>query len=243
MHLIQFPLQVFKLLLDGGFLVDILVFLLVGGIGVIGNLGHLQELVDQLLHKLRPAKGTVFRQDLIVFLVGRLHPDGEHSRQRPQRIHMFHIGRRGRTPLIALGEFFHGFLCRDEFFLRHIIGHVLDICPAARHQGDRMVPIDHHALDVHSRRGLDVHSRRGVNHRVAVIADLRDRPQQSDRVEAVLCPLRLALVLPGNQQDHLFIDPHVPGEVTELVSAKINIRIRRNQLVIYRNNCHTNLPP
>ena len=235
MHLIQLALQVLQLLLDGGFLINVLIFLLVGGVCVIRDLGHLEELVDQLLHQLCPAQGAVLRQDLIVFLIARLHPDGEHSRQGPERVHVFHIGRRSSAPLIPLGKLLHGLFRLVKLLFRHLLGHVLDIRPAACHQGDRAVAVDHDAFDVHPCRG--------VHHRIAVIADLRDGPQQSDRIETLLRPFCLALVLPGNKQNDLLINAHIPGEVAELIPAKIHIRIRRYQLFIYRNNCHINLPP
>ena len=74
-HFIQLTLQVLQLLLDGGFFIDILVLLLMCGIGVVGYFGNFQELIDQFFHQFRTMQAAVFLQDLIVLLIGGLHPD------------------------------------------------------------------------------------------------------------------------------------------------------------------------
>ena len=74
-HLVQFTLKILQLFFDGRFLIDILIFLLVSGVCIIRDLGHFQELIDQLFHQFRTPGYAVFLKDCVVLFVACLHPD------------------------------------------------------------------------------------------------------------------------------------------------------------------------
>ena len=230
MHVVELALEIFQLLFDGRFLIDVLIFLLVGGVGIVGHLGDLKELINQLFHQLGPPAAAVLGEDLIILLIGGRHPDGKHARQRPQGLHLIDEGHGSGPPLIALGEFPDGVPGLTHLFLRFLVRQVTDVAAAAGHQGNGPVAVDHHALDIHAPAG--------AHNGIAVIADLGNRAGEADGIKAVLTALGTRLVLFGNEQNNLLIHIDIACKIAELIPAEIDIRIRGNQLVVYRNNCH-----
>ena len=75
MHLVELFLQVFHLLFDRLFLVNILVVRLVRVFRVISNLGDLNVFVNRLFHQLDPLSVAVHGEDVIALLVGQSQPE------------------------------------------------------------------------------------------------------------------------------------------------------------------------
>ena len=74
---------------------------------------------------------------------------------------------------------------------------------------------------------------------IALLTHLADHPGDADRIETVLCPLFLRLILFQNQQHNLFSDcKAAAGDSAELIRLKIHFRIRKDNLVIGRNDQH-----
>ena len=68
-HIIEFFLQICHLLLDRGFAVRVLIFLLRGRVGLAGHFCDFQEFIEDLLEHFRPLSGRILRKYRVALFI------------------------------------------------------------------------------------------------------------------------------------------------------------------------------
>ena len=181
MHLVQLPLEVFELLLDGVLTVELLIVLLPLVGRLLAELYHLEILVDELFQLLRALGSAVLSKDGVALLVGGVDP-WRHSRcDLAEGLPLIDPDAGRLSPLQILTELSHGNL--DGLHLLLCFGsiEVIDLITAG-----------HFKVDMVSRRHAhtsEIHAVFALHDQIARLIDLCDGRGEANRVEAVALEL------------------------------------------------------
>ena len=216
MHVVQFLLKMFHLPLDGGLLVTLLVFLLLGGIGLVGDARDLNILIQHFFDQLRPSGSAVFGENGVALLVGVRQQRGHDAGGHAERIHLIDKELRGLCPGKSFGEAVHLPKERPELFL---------------HGGAVQVVILHI---------LQVHAVLRTDHGIPLLIQLRDAAAHTDGIKVVFRKLRIALVLFRNDEDHLFAHGNAARSrvAAKLIQREKYRGVRGQDHIISRDNYH-----
>ena len=177
MQLVQLVLQVFHLLFDGLFPVELLVILLLGVGGFAVDLAHLEVLINQLLQQIRAFGETVLGQHGIALGVGVEHPRAHQYRRLGDAVPLGNKSPRGLPPLEVLGKFHRRALDALQPPLRILRVEIVYVRPAGDGQVDAVVTVDRHVVEVDAVGG--------AQHQVAVGVDLGNARPQANGIKAV----------------------------------------------------------
>ena len=232
MHVVQFLLKMLHLPLDGGLLVTLLVFLLLGGIGLVGDARDLNILIQHFFDQLRPSGSAVFGENGVALLVGVRQQRGHDAGGHAERIHLIDKELRGLCPGKSLGEAVHLPKERPELFLPGGAVQVVILRAARGHQLHRVVGIDSHILQVHAVLRTD--------HGIPLLIQLRDAAAHTDGIKVVFRKLRIALVLFRNDEDHLFAHGNAARSrvAAKLIQREKYRGVRGQDHIISRDNYH-----
>ena len=127
MHLIQFLLQIFHLLFDGLLPVNLLVIRFLRVLGLSRDFGHLQMLIDHLLHFLHTGLAAVFLQNRVFFFRGIRQPLGHHRCHFSHRLHGQDIRPGHRAPLESCRKLHQRLLQVIQMLSVLLFGQIIDI--------------------------------------------------------------------------------------------------------------------
>ena len=99
MHFVQFLLQVFNLLFDRGFAVDLLITLLLGASGFIIDMEHLQIFIQDLFHGFTALLFGILSKQGIALLIADGEPGGHDGGNLTDRSPLLRISAGQRSPL------------------------------------------------------------------------------------------------------------------------------------------------
>ena len=230
-HTVKFLLQILHLLADGRLTVLVLILLLLTCVGLAGDARHFKIFVKHLGELLAAGIGAILREHCIALLTARGQPWRQAARQRRDRVHWFHELPDELRKLRVCGEINDLLLQGLELLIARRLVEILNVVAPRDRQINRAVRIDADMRDIHPVLRDDTY--------IALLTHLADHPGDADRIETVLCPLFLRLILFQNQQHNLFSDcKAAAGDSAELIRLKIHFRIRKDNLVIGRNDQH-----
>ena len=232
MHVVEFLLQVLHLPFDGGLLVALLVFLLLGGVGLVGNAGDLHELVKRLLDQLRTFGPAVLDQNGIALGIGDLQGRGHDAGGHADGVHLPDEILRRLRPLKARDVSSHLLDQRLELLLLYRAVQILQLSAAGGHELDGVIGVDAHILQVDPVLRAD--------HTVALLVELCNIAGHANGIKIALGQLRPSLVLFGDDQNDLLSDRDAvcAGAAAELVERIEQRGLGREDHVIGRDNDH-----
>ena len=220
-HLVEFPLQKFHLLLDRGLLVDLLVLLLLRACSLGGHLGDLHELVDRLLEHLKTLLVAVLCQNLVFLLCAHLEPDGHSHSNFADRVELVEIAHRLLAPLKALPALLKVGLELLEMSLFYAFVEILDLLAAGNRQFNSVIRVYPDNIEVDSSCGSDLH--------IAFLVHFFDKTGNANWIETILGHVLAVLLFLAGQEHYAVVDLRIPaGQVPVLVRLQINIGVRNH---------------
>ena len=194
MHFVQLFLEIFHLLFDGGFPVELFVVLLLGGLGGALDVDHLQPLPQRLFQGVEAVGEAVLLQQGVSFFRGKTEPGGQGRRHGPHAVPVGGKAPQEAFPLLPPGEGEDLFLdlLRTAPGLRRI--QLPEIRPSGQAQAEAAV------RQLHDIRHVDPVLQRYGQESVSV--HFRDNAGDGDGIKASGGQIAAAFVLPLHQQGH-----------------------------------------
>ena len=221
MHFVEFPLQQLHLLLDRGFLVDLLIILLLCAGSLSGHLGDLHELVDCLLEHLKTLFMAVLRQNLVFLLRAHFEPDGHGHGNFTDGVELVEIAHSLLSPLKPLPALLQVGLELLKMSLLYAPVQIFDLLAAGNSQLNSMIWVHPDHIEVDSSCGADLH--------IAFLVHFFDKAGNADRIEAVLGHILAVLLLLAGQKHYAVVDLRVSsGQMPVLVRLQIYVGVRNH---------------
>ena len=216
MHFIQLLLEIIDLLLKGILLVKLLIILLLGSVGIRGNLCHLRILIDDLLQSLKSFLFGIHGKNRIAFLICDGNPGAEDRSRLFYGSILIDIILHDGAPAESGQKLLQIRLYLVKLLSCFVNVQILYILTYRSLNEDLMLLIDGNFINIDTSSGF--------NDDISLSADLLDIALNADGIKTVIRYLFTGLLLLHDKEcDIIPLINIVTGNGTKSLSLKINI--------------------
>ena len=231
MHIVQLLLQILDLLSERLLLVELLMALLLGCLGLHPYPRKLDVLIDHGFQGVEPCPLAVLGQQGISVFVACRHPRAQTCTDVAEGFPRRDKAPKYLAPLELAGERQQRFLHRGQPLFRLLRVQILDFGTAGHRQLDRLIGVNIDLVQIDPLPQMD--------HKIALVVDLPDRTGNTDGIKAVAVQLPTAIFLfRYDDCDPLILCRHPARHRLIYICLEIDVGMRDGNHVVDRHNCH-----